>query len=146
VLSLNLRIDPVLPAKNGLGGKILNGWYTFVHTTACLAVSPLLVAAKATDGVVGTGFGGSFGFGIFVTGVSASGSASIVADPHGDLGFAFSGGGNPGLPGVVGRGWSGGRTVTVSPAQLSLISLPLHQASQGPLDRYPRQSRSILRL
>ena len=88
-----------------------------LHKTACISASPLLAAAKLTNGVVGTGFGGSFGFGIWVTGVSGSASGSLVADPQGNVGFALSAAGNPGAPGVVGAGWSGGRTLTFADSQ-----------------------------
>ena len=67
---------------------------------------------------MGLGGGGAFGIGAW-WGISGSGSASLVADPHGNVGVAFSGSFNPGTAagGVVGTGAAAGYSVTLSEAR-----------------------------
>ncbi len=87
------------------------------HSTLCAGASAQLALAHASSGVAGLGGGGAFGIGAW-WGISGSGSVSLVADPHGNVGVAFSGSFNPGTAGggVVGTGAAAGYSVTLSEA------------------------------
>jgi membrane-associated phospholipid phosphatase len=59
------------------------------------------------------GVGGAAAAG-FVFGLSVQGSVEVVADPQGNVGLAFTGGGNPGWPFVIGVGAIAGGQYSVS--------------------------------
>src|SRR6516165_5193941 len=112
--------DPTYDASNartfnwgaGLEG-FSGGWTAIWHdlkngakAAVCGLARPLVESAQAGTGAVGIGVGGSAGVG-FLFGVSFQGGVQAVADPKGNVGLAFSGGGNPGF-GVFGVGAMGG--------------------------------------
>jgi len=102
---------------HGGGGsfsQIVNDVKDFAHTVVCTATAPLVQVAQTNGGAVGIGAGGSAGLGL-VFGVSLQADLKVVADPQGNVGMAFSGGGNPGL-GVFGRGALAGIQYSISSA------------------------------
>ena len=76
------------------------------HSAVCAATEPLVDSAQQNGGAVGIGAGGSFGVGLFL-GIAVELGIQAVADPQGNVGIAFTGGGNPGW-GVLGYGGVGG--------------------------------------
>lgn len=98
----------------GGGGAVRRILGKIVHTVICTATAPLVDVAEKNGGAVGVGLGGSAGVGL-VAGLAAQVGVQIVADPHGNVGVAFSGGGNPGF-GVFGAGAIAGIQFTNSTA------------------------------
>jgi RHS repeat-associated protein len=101
----------------GIMSDISGGISNWVHGQVCDAYGGLLglASSKNLNSTVGLGAGGNGGVG-FILGVSASAGAQFVADPKGNVGVAFSVGGNPGY-GVFGVGVMGGVQASVSTAK-----------------------------
>jgi RHS repeat-associated protein len=93
-------------------GALSSAPNNLIHNLVCKAFSPLLAAAGSANGTVGVGTGGNAGVGYLVS-VAVDAGAQIVADKSGNVGVAFTVGGNPGY-GVIGVGATYGAQVSAS--------------------------------
>jgi RHS repeat-associated protein len=129
----------------GINPSLWQGIQDYAKQTVCGLSSLLITSAQLNDGSVGVGTGGSAGAGV-LAGVQVQGSAQIVADGSGNVGLAFSLGGNPGFY-VAGIGAQGGVQLTNSKAKtifgMSGNSISVN-GSAGPVGvDFSKQSSSV---
>jgi hypothetical protein len=117
---------PDNPPSPGMGVPLRSVFNRLLNAAVCTAAAPLLYSAEQKGETVGAGFGGSVGAGL-VFGIALQGSVQVVADSHGNVGIALTGGGNPGF-GVFGAGGLVGAQFTNSTAN---TIYDLHGISHG---------------